>query len=287
LTAKAVYLAAFVEAIKVELEQYAGVLQYISEYQLTMKPLQIDVVIIKKPKEVVITKNIGAIFKAENLVEYKSPEDYVSVWDFYKVYGYACFYASKNEVPITDLTLTFVESRYPRDLIAHLEAVKNYTVEETQPGIYTVSGDTIPIQIINSAQLSEKENLWLKDLSGSLDIAGVLKISAEVERRGKTADLAAYFDVIGRANWQTIKEAIKMGDIAEHPLVRVFEEVGWAAKWEARGRAEGEARGEARGEAKGREKDIQNLLEFGMTPEQVSTALKIPLIQVIAAQGQA
>jgi hypothetical protein len=58
----------------------------------------------------------------------KSPEDYVSVNDFYKVYGYACLYAALNKVEITDLTITFVESRYPKDLISHLKEVRVYHV---------------------------------------------------------------------------------------------------------------------------------------------------------------
>ena len=39
-------------------------------------------------------KNIGRIFRRHNIVEYKSPKDSLSVDDFYKVYGYACFYKS-------------------------------------------------------------------------------------------------------------------------------------------------------------------------------------------------
>jgi len=62
---------------------------------------------------VVIEKNIAVIFREWNLPEYKSPDDYVSVADFYKVYGYACSHVSLNKVPITDLTLSFVESHYP------------------------------------------------------------------------------------------------------------------------------------------------------------------------------
>ena len=38
----------------------------------------------------VIKKNIAAIFREINLLEYKSPDDCVSPADFYKVYGYAC-----------------------------------------------------------------------------------------------------------------------------------------------------------------------------------------------------
>jgi hypothetical protein len=53
-----------------------------------MEPLEIDVLVIKKLKDIVINKNIAAIFKTHNITEYKSPDSYVSIHDFNKVYGY-------------------------------------------------------------------------------------------------------------------------------------------------------------------------------------------------------
>ena len=96
---------AFFEAIQMELEEYSQDLQFISEYQLTTEPLRIDVVIIKKSRDIIIKKNIASIFRKENIVEYKSPDDYVSVEDFYLVYGYACVYQSLNKVDVKDLPL--------------------------------------------------------------------------------------------------------------------------------------------------------------------------------------
>ena len=73
---------AFFEAIQMELEEYRHELQFIPEYPLNTDPLRIDVVIIKKSQDVPIEKNIASIFQKENIVEYKSPNDYVSVNDF-------------------------------------------------------------------------------------------------------------------------------------------------------------------------------------------------------------
>jgi hypothetical protein len=108
---------AFVEALKQELERYKDALEFTAEYQLALGTLEIDVIVIKKLKDIVITKNIGAIFKAHNIVEYKSPKSYVSIHDFNKGYGYACFYAYLNKLPLTDITLTFVGSHQPTKLI--------------------------------------------------------------------------------------------------------------------------------------------------------------------------
>ena len=62
---------AFFEAIQMELDEYSQYLQFIAEYPLTTKPLQIDVVIIKKSRDVPIEKNIASIFRKENIIEYK------------------------------------------------------------------------------------------------------------------------------------------------------------------------------------------------------------------------
>jgi hypothetical protein len=124
---------AFIEAIKMELDEYGKDLEFIPEHQLTTGPLRIDVVIIKKNSDTPIKKNIATIFRKENIVEYKSPNDYVSIDDYYKVYGYACLYASLNKIPITNLTVSFIKSRYPKKLLEHLKKKRGYTVAEISP----------------------------------------------------------------------------------------------------------------------------------------------------------
>ncbi|GHV20892.1 hypothetical protein FACS189494_05490 [Spirochaetia bacterium] len=47
---------AFIEAIQLELEQYKDILEFNPEHQLTSEPLKIDVLIIKKPPDVVIVR---------------------------------------------------------------------------------------------------------------------------------------------------------------------------------------------------------------------------------------
>jgi len=160
------------------------------------------------------------------------------VADFYKVYGYACLYASFERVPITSLTVTFVESRHPEKLLRHLQDERGYVVAENCPGIYTVSGDILPIQVINSRRLPADENLWLKSLSNRLDTSAFSRINEEVTRQGKAARIAAYLDVIIRANTGTVEEVIKMSDVPLS-IAKALEEAGWTAIWEETGRREG------------------------------------------------
>ena len=257
---------AFVEAIQMELDEYRDFLEFYPEYQLTSEPLRIDCVVIKKARNVKIQKNIAAIFREVNLLEYKSPVDYVSIADFYKVYGYACLYASLEEVPITSLTLSFVESRYPKKLLRHLRDVRKYTVEETGSGIYTVTGDIIPIQVIDSRRLSAEENLWLKGLDNNLGVREIQRVTTEIHRLGKAARIRAYFNTITKANTDSLREVYKMSR-SSLTLDQFLEEVGLIAKWEA----QGEARGEER-----KAIDIaQNLVKLGLPFETIISATSL------------
>ncbi|GHV80361.1 hypothetical protein AGMMS49944_21520 [Spirochaetia bacterium] len=276
---------AFYEAIQLELVQYQDVLHYEFEHQLTTAPLRMDVLIIKKEKDAVLTKNIAAIFKGSNILEYKSPEDYVSVEDYYKVYGYTCLYAALNKVPITDLTISFVESRYPRDLIKHLERVRGYRVEEQGSGIYRVSGDFIPIQIIDSKRLPVEENRWLKDLNSGLDGAAINQVSLDLERQGLMSQMKAYLYAIYLANWSNIAEAAKMASAVVN-FERVLTEMGLIPKWKAEGRAEGVAEGVAEGEYRKAVEMAQFLFTKGWSVEDVMDATKLDreTVQALSAR---
>jgi hypothetical protein len=272
---------AFVAAIQLELDQYRDILEFQSEYQLNDEPLRIDV-IIKKVKDVVLEKNIAHIFKTFNLIEYKSPEDTLSFYDFYKVMGYAYNYMSdpKRKASVTNLTITLVASKYPRELIKHLEEVYKYQVTETASGIYRVIGDILPIQIIVSPQLAETDNLWIKGLAHGLNMQSAGTIFKEALLKGEQALTRAYLYAVLKANPQTAREVVKMSD-GTLTLDDVLEEMGWTTRWEKKG----EEKGMEKGEEKKDLEHIKNLLEFGMGPEQVSAALKVPLTQVLAVQG--
>jgi len=261
---------AFIEALQMELRDYQDALEFHPEYQLTSEPLRIDCVVIKKAKDIVIKKNIAVIFREWNLLEYKSPDDYVSVADFYKVYGYACLYTSFQQVPITSVTLSFIESRYPEKLLDHLRNERKFTVAETSPGIYNISGDILPIQIIDSRKLSVDENLWLKNLSNEHDCFTIGQVGREINRQEKGIRLAAYLYAIAQANPAAMKEAIRMNSI----LDEIFEESGLAKRLGDKYRAE-----EAFEIA-------QNLVNLGLPIETVVSATRLDPEKVRALYQQ-
>ena len=164
------------------------------------------------------------------------------------------------------MTITFVESRYPEKLIDHLKNVRKYAVEERGEGIYNVSGDILPIQIIDNRHLPAEENRWLKNLSNRLGAVELNRLYIEISRTGKAAQIGAYLDAVMRANAGALEEVIEMSD-ATITLEQVFEEVGWIAKWEAKG--------EARGEELGALKIAKNMIAQGLPFETIVSSTQL------------
>ena len=272
---------AFIQAMQLELFEHKDSLDFRCEYQLTSEPLRMDLLIIKKPKELVIDKNIARIFRTDNIVEYKSPEDYLSIKDFLKVYAYANLYAAITPgVDLSEVTLTFVESRKPRKLLKYLESVRGYSVKETSPGIYSVGGDYLPIQIIVSKRLPESENLWLGSLRNDLKAHSLDAIMNNKEKLEKESNMDAYIDVLFCANEKTFtEEKVMLVDTILEMCDRngITEEIieGVREKIREQGREEGleQARKE-------KLQIARNLLAKGSTPEFVSDITGLSLDEI-------
>lgn len=209
--------AAFFAGIQIELEEEAEYLIFENEHMLGTKPMQVDVLIIKNNSERAIQKNIGRIFKKYNIVEYKSPDDYLSVDDFYKVHGYACFYKSDtkkaNEINVDEVTVSFVCPRYPRKLVKHLTKRLNRIVEKKEPGIYYIFGDMFPIQVLVTSELSEENNMWLKNLTNDLkDVSTAERLVRAYEKKQDNRLYSSVMDIVVRANAEKFEEVRRMCD---------------------------------------------------------------------------
>ncbi len=220
---------AFYAGLQIELAEEAGNLVFENEHTLSTKPMQIDVLIIKKNTEQKIQKNIGQIFRRHNIIEYKSPEDVLSVDDFYKVYGYACFYKSDtgkaDEVEIRELTLTFVCYHYPEKMMRHLERTRGFSIEEMDAGIYYIIGDMIPMQLIVVPRLSRSNNLWLYSLTDKLgtDQEAEDLLCAYKEHENENL-YQSVMDIIVRSNIELFQEDGKMCDALMELMKDKFEE---------------------------------------------------------------
>jgi hypothetical protein len=192
---------AFAQAIKHELEDSKDALTFETEYQLTTEPLRIDVLIVKKKRNVVIKKNIGQIFRGFNIIEYKRPDEHITVEAYHKTQCYSRLYASLNRVDINEMSVTLAVTQHPRKLLTFLR--KQYTVENVKPGIYYVEGDTSPTQILVADELPEEENVWLTSLRGDLTEEQIDHVLAAADGR---EGIDAYLYAIVEANAETMGE---------------------------------------------------------------------------------
>ena len=217
---------AFYEALQHELGKYKDFLSFENERLLSKEALKMDVLIIKKDKNVSIEKNIGRIFKAHNIFEYKSETDYLSVHDYIKVLGYALLYASFEKVSVSDVSVSFALSRHPRDVLKYLESERGLKVEEVEDGIYYVTGDIVKVQILEQKKLSSKTNLFLKvlrsdaELSEAIDIINLWK-QEDLSRKSK------FLETVILANKDKFKEAMEVSTTLKGFFKEVVEENGW------------------------------------------------------------
>lgn len=201
---------AFYAGIQIELQDEAADLTFENEHQLGTKPKEVDVLIIKKEKDISIEKNIGRIFRIHNIIEYKDPEDYISIDDFYKVIGYALFYKSDtpkvDSIKIDELTVSFFCNRYPRKLIKHLESRQRYQILNQNNGIYEILGADFPIQIVLTSKLDWEENKWLKSLTTTLQTGKAEELAEEYNENRKNPLYKSIMDIVVRANKEKFEE---------------------------------------------------------------------------------
>ena len=281
---------AFDAALQIELGDEAKYLTFEPEHLLSKKPMQIDV-LVKNEKNIKITKNIGRIFRQHNIVEYKSPEDYLNIDDFYKVYGYTCIYKTEvekvNQIPAEELTITLVGYRYPREMLKNLKNERNISVESVENGIYYLHGDAIPIQLIVVPELSIGNNYWLNKLRNDLKSGGEIKLFMKEYEKNKDSKLfQALADTVMRANWKEAEEERKnMSDVLKEIFAKEFEE--YMEEGMQKGMQKGMEAGIEKGMEEGRQKGKIELLikkyKKGYTAEEAADALeeKTSIVQQI------
>jgi len=264
---------AFYQAMQMELFEYFDDIDIACEHQLTSEPLRIDLLIVKKRRDVIINKSIGRIFRGHNIIEYKSPGDSFSAKDFLQVCAYAIHYAANTSgVEDADISLTFAGSRYPRVLMRYLTEKRKYAIAQSASGVYLVTGDYLPIQIIETKRLPETESLWLKSLTNDLRISSARAILQECNDDRRKLYLDAYLDILLRSNRKIFAEVRSMA--RRYPtLEEALDEIGlpnWVRQGKEVGRAEE------------KEKIAGNLLAEGMSVEQVARVTEMPQEKVRA-----
>ena len=204
---------AFASALQLEFKEYKDILTYTIEKELTQEPLKIDVVIVKKEKNVEIDKAIGRILRKYNIFEYKSPTDYLSIDDYYKVKAYAYLYKviekGENSIDIDEMTITLTSTRYPKKLMNYLEE-KKIIVEKVQKGIYYIKGTSIDTQILVIKEMQEEDTRYLALLQQQHENQRVLRNwMIEYLSHGKDPLYEVIMSVLEKNNLDEIMEVFK------------------------------------------------------------------------------
>ena len=115
----------FVAAMNLEFAKDRERLIFEKEYNLNTKPLEIDLLVIKKDSHVQITNETGRLFKGHNILEYRSPEDHLDIDSFYKAGAYASLYKAYGETverKADDITVSMVRETKPDGLFQYFSA---------------------------------------------------------------------------------------------------------------------------------------------------------------------
>ena len=233
----------FVAAINLELMKNRNDLMFEKEYNLNTKPLEIDLLIIKKNSDVEVDNKLGQIFRGHNILEYKSPKDRLDIDTFYKVGGYASLYKSYGEtvdfIKAEDITVSLIRDVKPVGLFQYFDE-HHYLVSSPYQGIYYIEGPVLfPTQIIVTKELEWKNHIWLKSLSEELKqqdmqelLGAVRQLTGKYDR--ELAD--SVLEVSIQANEQIIEELIGDESMSQalldimkpiiEPQLRLREEAG-------------------------------------------------------------
>jgi len=240
----------FATAFKLELQDYyPQVLDIQEEYQLTSKPLEVDILVIKKLKDVSILKNIAKIFRGHNIVEYKSPDDYLSIDDYYKVKAYTYLYKTLgehvDEIKVDNLTVTMVSSGFPDKMVAHICSAQKVEVKKQEDGIYSIEGEDIQSQIIVVDELPKRENRYIRLLTKRLNIRDEISLFLkEYARNPKDSRYELLMNAVSESNIIQVMEVYRMARVLtleeEKAIEEVIQKFNFNKKWHDEGKIEGE-----------------------------------------------
>lgn len=218
----------FVAAMNLELAKNRDDLLFVKEYNLNTKPLEIDLLVIKKDKGVSTDNEIGAIFRGHNIVEYKSPQDHLDIDTFYKAGAYASLYKSYGEtvdsIKADDITVSLVRDVKPVELFRYFEK-HQYTITTPYRGVYYIEGMVLfPTQIIVTKELERDAHIWLKVLSDRIekrDMEELLKRISRLTEQGDRELADSVLEVSAQVNREVLEE-LKGDDNVSEALLEIL-----------------------------------------------------------------
>lgn len=201
----------FLSGIQLEFHNNASDLSFHDNETLNKDSLEIDMLIIKKNAEVVLSSELGKYFKQYNIVEYKSNSDNLNIDTVYKVVGYGCLYKSYgnvvNERKATDITITMMRQAKPIKLFSLIER-NGGRVENIYPGLYRLLPDFLfPTYAVVTKELDFQKHIWLAAIKSGLtkdEIKFILKDARKYTIEGDKRLVDDVLSIVTRANTSII-----------------------------------------------------------------------------------
>ena len=211
--------------------------------------------------DILIDNDLGRDFRTYNILEYKNPDDELSIDVLWKCIGYAGLYKgladTADQIPAKELTVTILRYRKPIKLFSTL-VDDGFQVENTNDGIYRVSGVvSLPLKIVVIRELSDQNLLALKIMTRNAkesEVRAFLLATRTFSVPGDRHDADAVLQISSTANrdlYDKLRKEESMCQALKEILSEEIAEERAEAKAEglAEGKAEGKAEGLAEGEA--------------------------------------
>jgi len=220
---------AFCSAVRLELVENKQDLTFQNEFNLSKKPLQIDLLVIEKSKDVIINNEIGKLFREHNILEYKSPDDGNTIDSYYKTIAYACLYKSSgkhiDEIKADEITISLVQKSKPLKLLKYLRD-NGFLVEQRYTGIYYVIKEgCFATQIIVSSELNPELHIWLVSLTKAMQQDTARKLVLSIDTLHAKDDMMhadSVLSVAMEANPETFEDLKKDGGSMCEQLMRLM-----------------------------------------------------------------
>ena len=209
----------FCGAAEIEFLSNKRDLEFLQEYHLSREPVRMDLLVIKRLTDVPVENEIGHLFREYNVIEYKSPDDGLTIDDYYKTIGYACLYKglgkTVDQIPAGELTISFFREGYPRELFKKLQSM-GLEVRRCYPGIYYICGKQMlfDTQVVVTGQLNPEIHCALRILSRRARINEAktfIERAARLTEPGDRNNADAVLQVSVSANPELYR-AIRRGD---------------------------------------------------------------------------
>ena len=242
----------FAGGLGLSLREYRDDIVIEREYPLSKEPLKIDFIVIKKKSGIVIDNDLGRLFRKFNLIEFKSPDDELSIDVLWKCIGYAGLYKGFSErvdqIPVSELTVTILRYSRPQKLFAKLES-DGLEVKKVADGVYEICGVvSLPLCVVIIRELSDAGLLSLKIMTKNADeneVRSFLMQTREFSVPGDRHDADAVLQVSSSANKELYDRLRRENAMCQALKEILSEEI---AEERAEGRAEGRVEGRIEGE---------------------------------------